>query len=365
MMAVTMNEALRDWLDKDYTEREFKRVTERFPVPDVRRADSPVNIEDLQIGDRVEYLGTFVKVVCKAKTRYGQPFLLLDLADETGHLQGVVWTNDEMYVNRMEERIGKGKEAVVNGYVQEYPGGSGKLQMVISTINFEDVRVIVPDAHVLGMGHTVMQCILTIETLPTPFRDLALEGLEGHWDGILDSVDPESKRHKYYSGILTHMRWVLKALTFLYSKSANPSYSMMEIVNAVQPDMERFSAMASGGEGSIVRFPGSVDYLYKIVAKTQEAQKRPGDELSPYACLVAAVYLEIGKLVEDRRIGSTTFGAQTLLDTGEILGLPYAIVAPIQDLIVCKPIVYGVGELPRPSDAWILHFAQYLTDQIG
>ena len=364
-MVVTVNEVLKDWLDRDYDVREYDRVTKRFPVPDVRRAESPVDIGDLRVGDHVSYLGTFVKSVCRGKTRYSQPYMLLDLSDETGHLQGVIWGKDDGYINRVYEQIGKGKEAVVSGYIQEYPVDSGKLQMVINSINFSDIRVIVPDSHIEGTGDAVMQCILTLESLPAPFQDLALEGLEQHWDGILGSVDPESRRHKYYGGILTHLRLVLKILTYLYNKSPNPARSMLEIVHSAQPDLDKYATLAAGGEDALIRFPASIDYLYQIIVKTQEARKRPTDELSPWSCMVAAVFSEIGKLVEDKRLGSPTFGAQSLLDVADMVGLPYTFIAPIQDLIVTKPVVHRASELPRPADAWILHFAQYLADNIG
>lgn len=361
-MAVTMNDALTRWLDADYTERDFARVTERFPIPAVRRAESPINIEDVEIGDRVEYLGTHAKIVCRAKTRYGQPFLLLDLSDETDHMQGVFWATDETYVNALVDKIGKGQEAVVTGYIQEYPTSSGKKQMVVNTIDLTDVRVIIPDSHVLGLGHTVMQTILTLETLPGDYKDLALGGLEYHWDAILTAVDPESKRHKYCSGVLTHLRSVLKTLSYLYCTSANPVHSMLKVVHAVQPNLAHLD---SDGTGRIEKYPGSIDYLYRVLAKTQEAQKRPGDELSPHVAMVAAVYLEIGKIVEDRRIGSATFGSQTLVDMRDFLSIPYGVVGPIQDLIVSRPVIFGVDEVQRPTDAWILHFARYITDQCG
>lgn len=361
-MAITMNDALTTWLDADYSDKDFDRVTERFPVPAVRRAESPINIEDLEIGDRVEYLGTHVKMMCRAKTRYGQPFILLDLSDETDRMQGVLWTTDEMYVNSLVEKIGKGQEAVVTGYIQEYPASSGKKQMVVSTIDLTDVRVIIPDSHVVGLGHTVMQTVLTLETMPDAYKDLALGGLEYHWDALLSAVDPESKRHKYCSGVLTHLRWVLKTLTFLYCTSTNPVYGMLRVIHAVQPDLAHFE---SAGTGRAEKFTGSIDYLYRVMGKAEEARKRPGDELSPYAAMVAAVFLEIGKIVEDRRIGSATFGAQTLLDMGQFLKVPYSVVGPIQDLVVSRPVIFGVDEIQRPTDAWILHYARYITDQCG
>lgn len=359
-MAIAINEVLSPWLDRDYTEADFERITARFPLPEIRRAESPITIEDLQIGDKVEYLGTSVKVICRAKTRFGQPFLLLDLEDETDHMQGVMWGTDESYLNTLVEKIGKGKEAVASGFVQEYPSSSGKLQMVVNSLDFADIRVIIPDSHVLGLSHTVMQTMLMIESLPEPYKDLALGGLELHWDSLLSAVDPESKRHKYSAGILTHLRWVLKALTYLYGKASNPVHAMLAIILGVQPSLADFKA-----GGRIEKYPGSVDYLYRILVKAQEAGKRPGDGLSPQSAMVAAVYLETGKIVEDRRIGPATFGAQTLLDVGESLRIPYTVIGPIQDLVVSRPVIYGVDDIQRPTDAWTLHFARYLVDQCG
>ena len=319
-----------------------------------------MDIEDLEIGARVSHLGTCVKKVCRGKTRYGRPFMILDLSDETGHLQGVLWERDDSYLNRLQEKIGAGKEAVVHGFVQEYPVGSKKRQMVISTIQFDDVRIVVSDSRVTGIADTVMQCILALETLPEPFNNLALKGLEKHWDRIVDAVDLESKRHRYGGGIITHLHYLLKILTYLYVKSPTPVRSMLETVHSMQP-----SATAVGGEDIVIRFPGSIDQLYKIIAKTQEARKRPGDELCPYPSIVAAVFIEIGKLVMDKRFGSTTYGAQSLMDIADIIGEPYMVVAPILDLIVAKPVLFGTGEIFRPSNAWILSFAQYVTDTIG
>ena len=137
---------------------------------------------------------------------------------------------------------------------------------------------------------------------------------------------------------------------------------MLKVIHAVQPKLAHFDL---GGAGRIEKYPGSIDYLYRVLAKTQEAQKRPGDELSPHVAMVAAVYLEIGKIVEDRRIGSATFGAQTLLDMGRFLSVPYSVIGPIQDLVVSRPVIFGVDEIQRPTDAWILHYARYITDQCG
>lgn len=359
-MSITVDEVLNDWPDKDYDDYDFERISKRFPIPDVRRAEGSVDIEDLEIGDRVSHFGTYVKTVCRGKTRYGQPFMILDLSDETGNIQGVIWERDDSYLSRLQEKVGKGKEAVVHGFVQEYPVGSEESQMVISSIQFDDIRTVIADSRATGIAETVMQCVLSLETLPEPFRNLALKGLETHWDRIVEAVDPESKRHKYGGGIIAHLRDLLKIVTYLYVKSPDPVRSMLEIVHSAQPD-----ATAVGGEDLVVRFPGSIDHLYKTILKTQEARKRLGDELSPDITMVAGVFSEIGKLVMDKRFGSTTYGAQSVMATAEDIGVSHTVVAPILDLIVTKPVLFGAVDISRPSNAWILSFAQYLTETIG
>ena len=142
--------------------------------------------------------------MCRAKMRFGQPVLLLDLSNETDHLQGVMWGIDRTHVDAMAEKIGKCKEAVVTRLIQEYQTSPGKLQMDVNTIDFEEVCVIIPDSHVLGLAHMAMQTILMIETLPNPYNDLTMGGLDLHWNTLLNAVDPESKRHKFCSSILTH-----------------------------------------------------------------------------------------------------------------------------------------------------------------
>ena len=98
---MTVDEVLKGWPDRDYDDHDLERISKRFPIPTVRRAESLMDIEDLEIGARVSHLGTCVKKVCRGKTRYGRPFMILDLSDETGHLQGVLWERDDSYLNRL------------------------------------------------------------------------------------------------------------------------------------------------------------------------------------------------------------------------------------------------------------------------
>ncbi len=360
MTTITVDEVLKGWPDKDYDEYDFERINKRFPIPAVRRAEGPVDIEDLGIGDRVANLGTHIKTACRGKTKYGRPYMIIDMSDETDRLQGVMWEKDDSYLDRLQDKIGRGSEAIVHGYIQEYPLYSGKRQMVLSSIQFDGVIPVTTESRKTGIAETVMQCILALETLPEPYSTLALQGLEQHWDRVVEAVDPESMRHKFGGGIITHLRSLLKVLTYLYVKSPNPVWSMLEIVRSIQPN-----AVAAGGEDMVIRIPGSIDHMYRTIAKTQEALKRPGDELCPYPSFVAGVYVEIGKLVTDKRFGATTYGAESLMEVADDIGVPYKVVAPILDLIVAKPVLVGSGDTSRPSNAWVLNFSQYMADQIG
>jgi hypothetical protein len=53
------------------------------------------------------------------------------------------------------------------------------------------------------------------------------------------------------------------------------------------------------------------------------------------------------------------------MSTAEDIGVPHTVVAPILDLVVAKPVLFSAVDISRPSNAWILSFAQYLTDTIG
>ncbi len=363
MMSV-LNQLLVGSKENFFDRWDYERVAKRFPVPKIRRAASPEDIAGLSVGTYVSYLGTFIRFISQGTTQSGKYYLNMELTDETGHMQAVVWRHSNSRIEEMRERIGHGKEAVVSGVIHDWPLGSDHKQMTIDNINFDDAIPTVVEPSLLGTIDTVMQIVPALEQLPAPYANLASDCLERYWGELLNSIDQGSTRHRYYGGILGHLRAVLKVLDYLYSESS-PDRAMVEIAKRYQSLLVSGEGVAAGAEGTPVYLPVSIDYLHRILTKTQEALNNPAETLCPWMATVAAVYAEVGKLALDKRIGSDTYGAQCLWKISNELGLSNEEIAPIVDLIISRPALFEVSATPRSADAWILHLADYLASAVG
>ena len=139
---IGLDDILEMHLDHGYTALDYGRIMDRFPIPGLEEKETvhAIEIEDLELHDHVTALCVRTKVLRRGTTRFGKPFLKIDLSDETGRIRGWIWGSVPAAVDRLVEKIGAGRLAEVNGFVSEFPIGSGDLQFTVTGIDFDSVH---------------------------------------------------------------------------------------------------------------------------------------------------------------------------------------------------------------------------------
>ncbi|PWI56682.1 hypothetical protein BM613_12435 [Sulfoacidibacillus thermotolerans] len=159
---ITLNRLIPLTHDDFFERSDYDRLAERFPAPAIRRAASPEDIAGLNVGRHIDYLGTFVQFIDLDCGSQGY-CLNLQITDETGHMQALLWTSSEDRARELMEQIGDGKEAVVSGAVYEWPLGSGDKRMNILEIDSARAIPEIVEAPISGVIHTIMQIVPVLE----------------------------------------------------------------------------------------------------------------------------------------------------------------------------------------------------------
>lgn len=223
-------------------------------------------------------------------------------------------------------------------------------------------RATTGDGPQYGTISRITQIVAEIKKTPEPCADLALHALEEHWDRLLISADPLSIRHRYHTGILAHMWSVLKVLRYVFQSS--PIQAMADIVCQLQQERALSDPAITGVECASAIHPVSIDYLEDIIRKTKIAMDYPLEEPCHSNCVLGAVFFEIGKLVSEKdKVDPNTFGADCLVQSAKSVGVPYAHVVSVHEMVAVDP--NPNGSYPYLPDAWIVMFARYLADTIG
>jgi hypothetical protein len=222
--------------------------------------------------------------------------------------------------------------------------------------------VISPDGPHYGTMSHITQIVTELKKLPEPYADLALSALQEHWDEISKLPDPLSDRHRYPTGMLSHLWSLLNILRYVFQKS-DPVQAMKDIVRQFQREQELSESSVTGMEGASAILPVSLDYLNDIVRKTKIAMDYALEDPIYTTCVVGAVFREIGKLVSEPEVSPNAYGAECLVTSAKRLGVPFEDVAAVHEVVAVEPNFNAT--YPYLPDAWVLLFTTYLADSIG
>ena len=350
---ITLNRLIPLTNDDFFERSDYERLAERFPAPAIRQAASPEDIAGLTVGRYIDYLGTFVQIIDMDCGSQGY-CLTLQITDETGHMQALLWTSSEDRAKELIEQIGDGKEAIVSGAVYEWPLGSGDKRIIIREIDFERAIPETVEAPTSGVIKTVMNIVPVLERVPQPYSGVAVDCIERNWDELLVAVDTESVRHRYHGGILDHLHAVLKVLQFMWNSSGlDPA--MVELIKKYQ-----FTLVDEKGTRGY--YPMSVDHLYQIFTKSRQALEDHSKSTDYVALSLAAVMIEVGKLSSRLRV--------RVMES-----LAYAMRRMVDELVLSQEdadrvlhlVLRGFGNLEtaRTSDELALYMANYVASAVG
>ena len=350
---ITLNRLIPLTHDDFFERSDYDRLAERFPAPAIRRAASPEDIAGLTVGRYIDYLGTFVQFIDMDRGSQGY-CLNLQITDETGHMQALLWTSSEDRARELIEQIGDGKEAIVSGAVYEWPLGSGDKRMNIREIDFDRAIPETVEAPTSGVIKTVMNIVPALERMPQPYSGLAVDCIERNWDELLVGVDTESIRHRYHGGILDHLRAVLKVLHFMWNSSDLDS-AMVEVTVKYQ---SKLISAESIGEYC----PISMDHLHPIISRTRQASVNRSEIPDFLAITLAAVLVEIGKLSPRIRARETEWISRAMTQLVDDLVLSRQDADRVLHLMS-----RGLTNLEtaHTADELVLHFANYLASTLG
>lgn len=222
--------------------------------------------------------------------------------------------------------------------------------------------VISPNGPHYGTMSHITQIVTELKKLPEPYADLALSALKEHWDEISKLPDPLSDRHRYPTGILSHVWSLLNILRYVFQKS-DVVQVMKDIVRQFQREQELSEPTITGVEGASAILPVSLDYLNDILRKTKIAMDYALEDPIYTTCVVGAVFREIGKLVSEPDVSPNTYGAECLVTSAKRLGVPFEDFAAVHEVVVVEPSFNAT--YPYLPDAWVLLFTTYLADTIG
>ncbi len=350
---ITLNRLIPLTNDDFFERSDYERLAERFPAPAIRRAASPEDIAGLTVGRHIDYLGTFVQFIDMDCGSQGY-CLTLQITDETGHMQALLWMSSEDRARELIEQIGDGKEAVVSGTVYEWPLGSGDKRMNIREIDSDRAIPEVVESPISGVIHTIMQIVPALERVPQPYSGLAVDCIEQNWDELLVGVDTESVRHRYHGGILDHLRAVLKVLQFIWD-SLRLDSAMVELIT-------KYQSTLVDEKGIRGYYPMSADHLHQIFTKSRQALEGHSKFTDYLALSLAAVMIEVGKLssrVRVRVMESLTYALRRLVDE---------LVLSQEDADRVLHLVsrgFGNLETARTSDELALYMANYVASAVG
>lgn len=365
MSKITLDSILQMHLDHGYTFTDQDRILDRFPIPgpDADEVDENIVIGDLRLHEWVTDLCAFVKVLYRGVTRTGKPYLKIDLSDESGRIPAMYWGRDEMSIDRLVAQIGTGKLADLDGYVSEWPEGSGNLQFTVRKIDFASVHTTVAAPRRMDLDEITMQLVLTLEeTLTEPYQTLVLKGLEQNWEKFRFAVSRESFNHRYASGVLTYAKQISKVIWHIYRYGSSPVERMINMIQLLQPAASEFERDVAAGAESLA-FGVSIDQLYNFARHSIHLVHRSDKPANLNHTMVAAAYLDIGQAEMTKFVGSATSAIRQLRSVSSELKLSFDVVAPIEDLIVTHS-VGRIGEVGS-IDGQILQFATYLVNRLG
>src|SRR3954463_9351601 len=160
----------------------------------------PTYVADLKDGQVVD--ATFaVQTKRRRRTRSGDAFLSLELADRTGRVPGVVWTD----VNVIDGRFAEGDTVRVLGRVGSY---DGRLQIELrdlQRLEQGDALELVPGSRRDAETLDGMLEFLAEEVHDAALRRLVGEFLEdGAFRGRLRAAPASEVHHAYAGGLLEH-----------------------------------------------------------------------------------------------------------------------------------------------------------------
>lgn len=296
------------------TDETMKDILNTFSLPKFPEKEHVFNLQAQSKGDSI-HLKVLLKDFSVHLTRQQKQFIRLNLSNNSGDMQAVIWDNNgnvEKYKPLLEEH----SLFNIEGFVHEFNQQKSITINTLSPLDEEiDPAQFLPATDELIEPLTI-ELFAYLNELDEPYRTIAFKTMEKFWEQFSMSPAAKSFHHNYLGGLLKHTIGLMRIARYILMSEEDHYKAIMRLILVVEKayKQELWEKLAANEPEKRLIWQETLDHLYGILNE-MIAFKEDKPRLD--IVMISILFHDLGKVLEYDYAGRSDAPYEFLFPTGE------------------------------------------------